>query len=274
MARDWSVFDGFACPVEVRSWDGVREWGAATDSLLQPARERVAVLRARWDGLLADLGGDPSSRDWHKFRPLRLDREEDWSDWLAQLIEDSTTGRFARTLLATDNGRLPQSDYVASDVRREVPHEGYRADLIIHWATDRSYTHIEVKVGDPHLSKTLETARKMESLNRANRCRSDFILLKPDQTDAWEEECRANRAMGERVRTLSWSHVARALRDALVNAPDEPLFWRAWAYAFCGAIGQQLLDIDAGPTGPDWVRGLNLDQLTRAEALFALNGGD
>ena len=59
------------------------------------ARARVPGLLAAiavWADRLADLGGEPVCQDWSRFRPLRLSREEDWSDWLAHLIETSSTG--------------------------------------------------------------------------------------------------------------------------------------------------------------------------------------
>ena len=270
---DWSVFEGFKRPVEERSWAAVSEWTAAVEGLLQPTRDRVALLRHWWHEALAEFGGDPGARDWATFRPLRLDREEDWADWLGQLIKDSRTGRLAWLLLAACEDRLSLSDYVASDVLREVFHEGCRADLVIGWRADDSYTHIEVKVGDQDLAKTLTTAWKMERLHVGLRTRSDFILLLPEQLNQWAHECASVPAMGERVKVLTWFDVARALRVVLLETEDEPLFWRAWGFAFCGAIEQQLLGLPAGSAGSDWTRGLSLEQLELAERLFDCKGG-
>ena len=220
---------------------------------------------------MAALGGDPAAIDWSAFRPLRRYREEDWSDWLAQLIEDSHTGRFACSLLErVEEGRLP-TDYMSPEVRREVPHEGYRADLVIAW-TDCSYTHIEVKVGDPGLSKTLETAHSVERLCRNLTCRSDAVLLLPSQRDAWDAECERQPFMSERVKVLTWFDVAHALRDALGDAACESMPWRVWAHAFCGAVEQDLLDLAFRPTVDEWARALTPSGLDMAAKLLAQTG--
>src|SRR6476646_7374272 len=98
MSVRWSVFEAFRRPAEQRSWSGAAAWTSAIEARVGIHRDALARLRRSWDNSLVDLGGDPSARDWTSFRPLRRDREEDWSDWLAQLIEDSRTGRFALAL--------------------------------------------------------------------------------------------------------------------------------------------------------------------------------
>src|SRR5262245_37323887 len=104
MALSWAIFETFRRPVDDRSWSGVVEWKAAPAAPLGPGRRTIARLRRASDQLLVALGADPSARDWTSFRPLRRDREEDWSDWLAQLIEESRTGRFAWALLGRIEG--------------------------------------------------------------------------------------------------------------------------------------------------------------------------
>lgn len=273
MDRGWAVFDGFTRPVEERSWDVLEDWAKAIDSLLEPSRRRVEVLRRQWHATLAALGGEPTCRDWTKFRPLQPGREEDWSDWLAELIRNSETGQFATALLAGGGQAARPEDHIARDVLREVPHEGRRADLLILWQLDDSYTHVEVKVGDQELSKTLDTATKMERLQAHTRCRRDLVLLLPEQVEQWRLDCEMKPALGQRVGVLTWADVSRALRRALRDATGEPLFWQAWAYAFCALIEQQLLAMPCGPLSTDWIRGLDLDQLRRAEALLDLDGG-
>jgi hypothetical protein len=94
MSIAWAVFDGFTRPIEPRStsWNGVIEWTAAIERLLGGERSALGRRRASSDRLLHDLECDPSARDWTSFLPLRREREEDWSDWLAQLLDESTTG--------------------------------------------------------------------------------------------------------------------------------------------------------------------------------------
>jgi len=272
MSVRWSVFEGFRRPVEQRSWSGVAAWTSAIEARLGTERDALARLRRSRDDSLADLGGDPSARDWTSFRPLRRDREEDWSDWLAQLIEDSRTGWFALALLGKIEHRSTHSDYITEVVHREVPHEGYRADIVIEW-TDATYTHIEVKVGDPGLAKTLGTAKKMEMRFGSDRARrSDVVLLLPEQRGAWDAECSEQPEMHDRVAVITWIDVARALRSVLDQKAEESVHWRVWAHAYCGAVEQDLLKMRAGLQAEAWSRSLTLKGLEMAAKLFAANG--
>lgn len=248
-------------------------WTSAVEAQLGADRSALEQQRSSSDQLLHDLDGDPSARDWTSFRTLRREREEDWSDWLAQLIEDAKTGRFASFLLGSIEHRSAPSDYLAAEVHREVPHEGYRADLVIEW-TDDSYTHIEVKVGDPDLGKTLGTAEQMEKRFGSDRRRSDVVLLLPGQRGAWEAECRTQPQMEDRVKALDWSGVARALRGALPKGAGESTHWRVWAHAFCGAVEQDLLGMRSGREPGDWARSLTFQGLATAARLFTPNGDD
>jgi hypothetical protein len=263
---DWSIFNGFVPPHQVRSWTVADAWAAEIETLL--GAERAVVLRGRQqsDTLLRDLGGDPSARDWTAFRLLRREREEDWSDWLAQLIEDSVTGHFAWSWLGQLERRA-QHAYLADTVHREVSHEGCRADLVIEWLDD-TYTHIEVKVGDPNLAKTRETSQKMAMRFGGHRRRSDVVLLLTSQRDAWAHACGNDAEMGKRVQLRCWSDVARALRCALPASIQEQTGWRMWAHAFCGAIEQDLMYIRADSDPESWVRRLNLSSLAAAAQLL------
>lgn len=248
-------------------------WTSAIEKQLGPHRDALARLRQAWDDSLVDLGRDPSARDWTSFRALRREREEDWSDWLAQLIEDSETGRFASFLLGVIEHRSAPSDYLAAEVHREIPYEGRRADLVIEWRDD-SYTHVEVKVGDPDLAKTLTTAQKMAKRFGSDRRRSDVVLLLPEQRGAWDAECRSQPEMGERVKVRDWNDVARALRRVLPESAKESIHWRVWAHAFCGAIEQVLLHMRSGPDPEKWARSLTFHGLDTAAKLFKPNGDD
>ena len=125
-----------------------------------------------------------------------------------------------------------RSSYIEPDVHREVAYEGYRADLVIVW-TDASYTHVEVKVGDPSLAKTLETALKMaQRYGRELQRRSDIVLLLPSQQDPGRQSAAAKLGMRERVHCLTWLDVARALRKAYP--------WRP-ANRCAGALGTRVL---------------------------------
>ena len=271
MSPDWSAFDGFTRPLRPRSWEGVIAWTITIEAQLGAERSAVARWRASSDQLLDDLDGDPSARDWTSFLALRRDREEDWSDWLAQLIEDSTTGRFAWVLLGALEHRGVDS-YIGPVVHREVLYKGYRADLVIEW-NDATYTHVEVKVGDPHLSKTLGTADRMSERFRHDRTRrSDIVLLLPSQEDAWAAECKHQPRMRDVVSSLTWDRVAYALRRALPQGVGESIHWRVWAHAFCGAIEQDLLGMRSGRDAGAWAHTLTFQGLKTAAKVLGRNG--
>jgi hypothetical protein len=271
MSPDWAVFDTFKRPHESWSWRAIDEWTAPFERQLAAARGQMARLRDHWDVELADLGGDPTRWDWCAFRALRHDREEDWSDWLAQLLEDSEGGEFACALLAFDGAQEP-SAYCHATVAREVPHEGHRADIIVSW-NDGTYTHVEVKVGDRALEKTLATSRKMRAKHADLRCRADVILLLPSQLADWGLACRAVDGMAEQVRVLTWIEVARAIRRVLRHRRAESIRWRVWAHAFAGAIEQELLGLPASQSSRSWSQRLSVRTLQVAEQLLSTDGG-
>lgn len=265
----WNIFDGFTPPrrqTPPASWDNLTQWQHELENTLQSRRADLITCRMEWDEALSDLDlRDPSAVDRTSFRALRLSREEDWSDWLAQLIEDSH-GSFTRRLF-----REPSS--VAMSVKRvsrEVSSlEGWRADLIIEWH-DVSYTHVEVKVGDSNLDKTIDTAKAIEKRFEGQRCRGDFILLLPEQRDYWSQRCLDNTKLAERVNAITWVDVAHAIRGTLRKASESPA-WRVWAHAFCGAIEQKLLQVPGGGAAGPWVQRLRLRELVVAHDLLRLD---
>jgi hypothetical protein len=264
---DWSAFDGFrrpTPPLRQWTWAGVGSWQETLEAGLKLRRADLAARRQEWDAALRDLDlRDPSAVDRTSFRVLRLDREEDWSNWLAQLIEDSKAGSFAERFF----GREAGDSFSINKVRREVSsHEGWRADIIVEW-TDASYTHVEVKVGDSSFDKTFDTAMAIQQQFHGCRRRGDFILLLPEQCDDWSQRCRQRRELGERISMLTWIDTARALRLALRAGGESPA-WRVWAHAFCGAIEQMLLRIPAGEEPVAWAQRLRFSRLTVAKELL------
>lgn len=194
---------------------------------------------------------------------LRPEREEDWSDWLAQLIADSKTGSFAEQFF----GGTPADSFAINQVRREVStQEGWRADIVVEWQ-DSSYTHLEVKVGDSNLGKTFDTAMAIEQRFQRHRRRGDFILVLPEQSEDWDQCCQQNPDLGNRVSMLTWLDAARAFRLALRQGSESPA-WRVWAHTFCGAIEQKLLGIPAGQNAEEWAERLRLNRLALATELL------
>ncbi|TAK25719.1 MAG: hypothetical protein EPO40_21975 [Myxococcaceae bacterium] len=241
-AQSWTFLDAFR-------WSPPRallpSWAPA-QALAQLARRaldgRCRGVEARlieWDVCLHDLGGDPSRRDWRRFRPLRLSREEDWSDWLAHLLESSSSGILGSALFEGD----VEAYRAPAEVRREwtLP-GGFRADLAMR-LRDGAWVHLEVKVGDQTFLKTFDEARAIrEALGPVPEIRT-FILLPGDSMDAWVEARTTAEALPgttAQVRDITWACVAVGLRRSL-RSRSENASWSAWAYAYVGAVEQRLL---------------------------------
>lgn len=218
-------------------WEVIDEFIGAYTNVFEEQYSKLDHLLNEWDQALETFGNDPTHVDWSHFRPLRLAREEDWADWLAFLIERSTTGTLAYSLFHEEG--VPPDNYVLpKTVEREVPHGEFRADLIIKWSSGR-HAHIEVKVGDENLHKTFETSRVMRiAYGQPLENWSNFILLLSHQLPDWHE-IQHDDAGEPPVAALTWIDVSIAIRKALLS--QENVMWKAWAYCFLGCIEQQLV---------------------------------
>jgi hypothetical protein len=257
----WDAALGWLAPPRHATWGAADAWRPALDRVLAASADALRIALARWDDVLRDLGGDPAREDWSAFRPLRLSREEDWSDWLAHLLETARSGRFPARLF----GRDPAAGArwrLASCVR-EVVAEDYRADLVLRFASG-DWAHVEVKVGDLSLAKTPDTGA---ALRRAEggTCRGDYLLLPEENLLHWEGASRAAPEACARVEVRTWHDVARALRESLADRGTESPTWRAWAWAFLGAVEQTCLGFPrVSPEGP---RRPRVDDVRRLEYL-------
>lgn len=217
-------------------------WSAAT-SLVRAARSEfgrnlgaLTPALARSDRVLARLGGDPARRDWRTFRPLALRREEDWSDWLAYLLEGSRTGVLGATAFGGDPGRWARP----ARVLREWTLGGCRADLAVE-LTGEEWVHVEVKVGDEAFRKTYDTGAALRVELGPGARVSDVILLLAPALDAWDDDTRAHRrSFAFEVTPVTWRGVALGLRRSLARGGEEP-WWEAWAFGFLGCVEQVLL---------------------------------
>lgn len=219
---DWSIFESLLVPFEVYS--------------KKKEKEILGCLQ-EWDTKLREIGGEPRYRDWNDFRPLRLGKEEDWSDWFFYLILSSRSGYFSKLIFNLEG--FSQEDYCnAVDKWREASSEGYRCDILINWA-NRSFTHLEVKTGDPNLEKTAATALAMRKrFQRHNERWFDAILLMGYQLPAWED---IRSKLPVNISTITWEDVALALRKSLLYGKED-ISWRVWARTFLGAVEQKLLE--------------------------------
>jgi hypothetical protein len=231
------VFDGFrappAAPLRIPSWDVVDELRRDAAEAGSEQESALNEMLARWHTRLDSIGGEPTYSDWSAFRPLRLTREEDWSDWLAHLVATSKHGFLADMLLDDGSARAKLVDREVTTV------EGPRADLVIAWLDGRR-SHIEVKIGDLAFEKTYDTATALQKKYGVGDGGgwSDHILLPPADVAQWELE----RMGRDSVKVMTWSDVAVSLRQALW-AGLESVAWRVWAASFVGATEQTRLGL-------------------------------
>jgi hypothetical protein len=225
---DWTVFDEFRRPL-------IPAWSPAIDGWLEQVKafgteeaHAIRQLLAHWKTALGE-DGDPSFTDWHLFRPLRLSREEDWTDWLAHLLEARDGQAIAARLFPPAD---PANELEAAIREDRVLDGKRRADLVLLWSGNQA-AHVEVKVGDEQFEKTAETGegcrKKYGRSGPAN-----YVLIPEESHEAW----RAAEQRG--VRFVTWDDVVVELRRELLNTITS-LHWRAFAVAFCGAVEQQLL---------------------------------
>jgi len=187
-------------------------------------------LLERSDEILHEYGGDPLNHEWSDFRPLRLSREEDWSDWLAFFIKEST-GKFIYHLF-NFNKHL-------SSIEREFIADSSRADIVIEWGDKTEATHIEIKIGDPNLSKTHSTSMDIRNNMPHVKHWFDFIILLDKQETDWKKVDELNKEKNIEILFRTWSDVAVALRKCLYEK-SENLLWRSLAYTFAGCIETKL----------------------------------
>jgi hypothetical protein len=241
---DWSSVAKWHAPRSRVAWHAAREWAATFERVVAVAGDRLVDAVERWDGRLADLGGDPAREDWSTFRPLRLSREEDWSDWLAHLLERSRSGRFPARLFSGDAQDADRWKVVRA--HREVWAGDYRADLVVSF-TRGEWAHVEVKVGDLALEKTPDTGAALRR-QVPGTCRGDFLLLPEEDVALWETVAPALGGAGDQVEARTWHDAARALRLSIAEGDAEPLCWRVWALTFLGAVEQVLLGFPPVPS--------------------------
>lgn len=210
----WSFLKSFGArqiPV-AQGWDAIWLMREKARKALAPTERRYHRCQNRWKQRLRAIGGDPSSLVLEKFRPLRLSREEDWSSWLAWLLETSTKGVLARTMFGLHMNcpaaslRLPKVELEPVTLNRER-----RGDIKLTWKS-RQVTNIEVKIWDKQFGKTFETNRKLRAQEPASAWR-DFILIPDTVMVAWNDEASDHVKEGM-VNVILWGAVVRGCGDA------------------------------------------------------------
>jgi len=232
---NWDIFNNWELPKsetlsDHSNWDVFNILNSLFDKITSSKYVELIPLVEKWDELTKYLGKDPTHVNWSNFRPLRLNREEDWSDWLGFLIENSEYSEFSKNLMNIYISGKPMKLY------REVACGNYRADIVINWR-DNVYSHIEVKIGDENLLKTYATCLKLEE-KFPNTKWTHYILLLSSQLSAWGDINQSNSGHLE-ITPLTWEDVTISLRKALLG--NENLSWKVWSYSFIGVIEQKLI---------------------------------
>lgn len=219
------------------NWESFVSLKPYYNKLINSRYEQLLTALNKWNTILVAYGNDPTYYNWDNFRPLRLNREEDWSDWLAFLIEKSETGFFNTDLFKINPDFI--TNFSSPKVDREVTVQNFRADLIIQWKND-NFTHLEIKIGDKNLKKTFETSRVLQQKYKIDDNNwNNYILLLNNQLNDWlkvEEQSKINTI----VKAITWQDVSISLRKSLLT--NENYTWKAWAYTFIGAIEQKLIN--------------------------------
>jgi len=256
---DWSFVEVFKAPVSMSAakarqvskkpdWDSADVISDALQKAAAQIQERLDKTLARWDIKLDQLGGDPQRYEWQHFRPLRLRREEDWSDWLAHLLATSKSGQLGYKLFREIVGSKRQGDFSRPEVEREVVVGNRRADIVLVTG-DRVGIHVEVKIWDRQFEKTAETSALVADVFVSNRSPPvtvwHNVLLVPE--DPKESIVPDEHHPEVEIKPMVWARVASSIRAILAGADSdaEEISWRVWAWSFVGCIEQTILGFNA-----------------------------
>jgi hypothetical protein len=208
------------------TWNSFNSFFNTFKNFSEKEKKYYMELLEHSDEILHEYGGDPLNHIWSDFRPLRLSREEDWSDWLAFFIKEST-GKFVFHLFNFNK--------LLFSIEREFIADSSRADIVIEWGDKTEGTHIEIKIGDPNLSKTHSTSMDIRNSKPHVKHWFDFIILLDKQETDWKKVDELNKEKKIEILYRTWSDVAVALRKCLYEK-SENLLWRSLAYTFAGCI--------------------------------------
>jgi hypothetical protein len=174
---------------------------------------------------------DPLLMDWDSFRPLRLSREEDWSDWLVYVMEQ-VPELISRIL----NKNVFQNGAII--FFRELNLKDHRADIIIVNDETKEGVHIEVKLHDTHYSKTPETCKQIEDRFPEIKYWQHLLLIPPEYTNHAQIELEKH----ENIEIIDWYHVSQSLR-ALLSLTNDNALNASLIYILAGAIDQKILNL-------------------------------
>lgn len=235
-------------------WDSYTEIGHSTALELANILEQSTE---NWSNADGPFDTDPlnayATNERFLRGPLQPSREEDWSQWLAQLLHPSA--EFVAELFGVDVDQAPD------DVWREDqllnPNGKTRfADILVCY-DDRGFS-IEVKIADEGYRKTTDTAGLTEQqyddrewthvlllpMSKTNRLKR--ILNKPIEADD-DGQLYLESNESRPISVLYWEDVTESLRSILRRGEAVDDHWAANAYLFCALVEQDILGFKPRP---------------------------
>lgn len=237
------------------NWVGLEELTKSLNPLKKEySNELEEILKRSQSNLDKKKLTEPADTDWSTFRPLNRDNENNWSDWLAHILETAPTGYFAKELF---NDHEILEDYKNPEVQRETgiqryendqSGKDYRTDILIHWKNKSKHIHIEVKKYDSNFEKTFPTSKSVNEFLNHNA--KHFILIPEENKSRCIKEFEKLKQEPEyseiTINIITWDQVAHSLRKTILNEEITDLNkkyneWNVWACSFLGCIEQKLL---------------------------------
>mgnify|MGYP000249887281 CR=1 FL=1 len=264
-------------------WESIDPWWdtyvEAQQETIDSLLDELAEVQQEWVDSDSMFDKNPLEVDWRtgspEAGPLRVNQEENWSQWLAHLIR-SGPDSIRKTLFGSSFDQDPQS------VRREVylsdtDGRDRRVDILVFY--DDVGVSIEVKKGDEHYEKTPHTASLIES-EYPGIDWSHFLLVQENKSEKVEqsfdevEQVDENKvirtSVSNDISLLYWKDVSQALRTTLLRESNSTHHWESSAYLFCTLIEQKLLGLLPVPT----VKRLDDAHDVRVSEGIIFSGGD
>ena len=238
MTQSWTEFS---------SW-----WSSYIDKEQETAKKIADILEKhnrKWSQSTAAFDSDPLASPVNNSRgPLLPNYEEDWSDWLGNLMRSSP-------VLVTELFDKVLNEPPKSVIReKQLPKkEGtFRRPDILLLYPDHG-VHIEVKIDDTNYEKTKQTAELIEYHYPQKEWTHTLLLPKRNlpylraRIDAHitsEPDDRPKIEFGnlDPVSIICWRDVTAALRKLLREDEGVSSHWSSNAYLFCAAAEQALIN--------------------------------
>lgn len=257
-------------------WDNLDIWWDDYKTVQQrdfvELRNLIMDLDEKWESSNSRFDTDPLHAEWtdqaNSTVPLRTSQEENWSHWLASLLEASS-GEFTKHLFGDDVDDLPIS--VEREAYLPEPNGSDRfADILVFYE-DQAIS-IEVKQDDTAYKKTLHTATLVEQHHDYDW---QHVLLVPAHYtpnvsrafpdlsyDGGQPEIRARHS--HPIQLFYWRDVSRALRTVLLSEQEQDPHWEASAYLLCTLIEQRVMTCNSVPRAKEVINAGSVVEMSRA----------